>query len=175
MSDYYQKYMKYKNKYLKLKMGGSNNFTLSSNSFKHNTMMPIKYTKYSSNISPELKINNLPEKTKSIILLVSDPDSIKVAGKRWIHLFINDLSKEKYLQGELNQEQNIMKNDFNNNTYDGPQPPKNTGVHKYIFEVFALDKNIEFDKHTNYTYDEIIEKINNNLISKTQITGLFSN
>jgi len=53
----------------------SNKFSISSNSFKDGAFMDKKYTKYASNVSPHLAWKNVPQGTKSFVLLVEDPDA----------------------------------------------------------------------------------------------------
>src|SRR5215472_10011024 len=33
----------------------------------------------------------------------------------------------------------MAKNDFGSSHYDGPQPPRGSGIHHYYFGIFALD------------------------------------
>ena len=42
--------------------------------FENNTLIPIKYTKYGENISPEFKIKNLSKQAKSLAIILEDLD-----------------------------------------------------------------------------------------------------
>ncbi|MBI3308817.1 MAG: YbhB/YbcL family Raf kinase inhibitor-like protein, partial [Candidatus Melainabacteria bacterium] len=51
---------------------------LTSTAFEDKTILQEKYTCDGENISPPLKWNDLPEKTKSIAIIMEDLDSPKI-------------------------------------------------------------------------------------------------
>ncbi len=57
--------------------------------------------------------------------------------------------------------------------YTGPCPPAGTGTHRYIFELYALDKSpTNLDNQT--TREQLQKAIDGHVIAKTALTGLFS-
>lgn len=69
---------------IKARKGGAS-MKITSTAFQHNTMIPAKYTYEGMDINPPLLIENIPEKTKSIVLIVDDPDA---PGGTWIHWIV---------------------------------------------------------------------------------------
>lgn len=103
--------------------------------------MPAKYTCQGQDISPPLSFSDVPAHTKSLALILVDPDA--PSGK-FVHWVIYNIPPEK---AEL--EENIKKtakfedgtmqglNDFGSIGYGGPCPP--FGTHRYYFKLYAMD------------------------------------
>jgi len=90
------------------------------------------------NVSPALAWSGVPANTKSLALSVIDPDA-RPAG--WTHWLIVDFpaSTSSLDKGAaLPPGARAMKNDFGEAKYDGPCPPKGSGVHHYHFTLWAL-------------------------------------
>ncbi|UCG81877.1 MAG: YbhB/YbcL family Raf kinase inhibitor-like protein, partial [Desulfobacterales bacterium] len=49
--------------------------TVTSRAFSHNGEIPLRYTCDGEDISPPLEWSGLPEGTKSVVLIVDDPDA----------------------------------------------------------------------------------------------------
>ena len=49
--------------------------TVKSPAFENNKLIPSKYTCDGEDVSPPLKIEGIPEKTKSLALIMEDPDA----------------------------------------------------------------------------------------------------
>ena len=58
---------------------------LTSTAFSDGSEIPRKYGYKNGNISPPLRISEIPENTESLILIVDDPDAKKAVGKVWTH------------------------------------------------------------------------------------------
>ena len=114
--------------------------------FSHGGHIPPKYTCEGENVNPPLEISGLPEQTKSLALIVEDPDAPKGIYDHWVAWNIppNEAIAENSKPGI------IGKNSFGNTGYGGPCPP--SGSHRYFFKVYALDTNLDIaagaDKRT---------------------------
>ncbi|MCG2789761.1 MAG: YbhB/YbcL family Raf kinase inhibitor-like protein, partial [Actinomycetia bacterium] len=53
-----------------------------STAFENNSSIPSKYTCEGQEINPPLEFRDVPEDTKSLVLIVDDPDA---PIKTWIH------------------------------------------------------------------------------------------
>jgi len=103
--------------------------------------MPAKYTCQGQDISPPLSFSDVPAHTKSLALILVDPDA--PSGK-FVHWVIYNIPSET-----MELEENIKKtakltdgtmqglNDFGRIGYGGPCPP--FGTHRYYFKLYALD------------------------------------
>lgn len=115
---------------------------LSSSSFSYGQSIPSKYTGEGLDISPELQWSNVPEETKSFVLIVDDPDAQSVAGKTWVHwILVNIPASTRSLQEGVHVANGIVQGitDFGRVGYGGPMPPKGHGTHHYFFKLYALD------------------------------------
>src|SRR5437016_5598083 len=98
---------------------------LMSPMFKHNDMIPQKYTCDGENINPPLQISNIPEGTKSLLLVMDDPDAPSGRFTHWTMWNIDPNITEipensfpiKAIEGT---------NSFGNIGYGGPCPPSGT-------------------------------------------------
>lgn len=143
-------------------------FKIWSPSFQDMSHIPEKHTCDGQNISPELRIENVPNGTKSLVLIMFDPDAPTGNYYHWITFNIDPSTK---IIKEGNEPEGISGKGTNGNLdYFGPCPPD--GEHRYVFILYALD--YEFDLPEGVRMDEIREKLDGKIISKTILTGLYS-
>ncbi|MBN1330253.1 MAG: YbhB/YbcL family Raf kinase inhibitor-like protein [Candidatus Heimdallarchaeota archaeon] len=144
---------------------------LTSPAFKHNTLMPSKYTCQGEEINPPLKINGVPKGTKSLALIMEDPDVPipKVVVTHWIICHL-DPKVKAIEEGSKLEDAIIGKNLMRKNKYLGPCPP--WGTHRYIFTLFALDEKLPFT--TRSAKKDLLKKIKGHIIEQTELIGLYS-
>jgi Raf kinase inhibitor-like YbhB/YbcL family protein len=91
------------------------------------------------NISPQLSWSDAPGATKSFVLTMIDVD---VKPSQWSHWLVVDLpvSVHSLSRGaaSLPGGATAIVSNFGDAAYDGPCPPKGTGVHHYEFTIWAL-------------------------------------
>ena len=106
---------------------------IKSSAFKNNEFIPSKYTCDGLNINPEISIDEIPENTKSLAIIVDDPDS---PNGTFCHWLIWDISPKSSIKEDSSP--GIQgRNSMGENKYSGPCPPG--GKHHYHFKVYALD------------------------------------
>ena len=140
--------------------------SVSSTSFKNKGMIPSEYTCDGIDISPSLDIKGIPAGTKSLVLIVDDPDAPMGT---WVHWVVwNIPSKERI---EENTAPGIQgKNSAGRNSWHGPCPP--SGTHRYFFKVYALDKIL--DLSTSSGKNEVEKAIDGHILAKGETMGLYS-
>lgn len=114
--------------------------TLISPAFAEGERMPDKFTRLGENLMPPLKWTGTPEGVRSFVLVVEDPDAPRGLFR---HCGVFNIPAD---WTELGQSADtapgggprFCRNDFGNSRYDGPQPPKGHGTHRYIFRLAAL-------------------------------------
>lgn len=107
--------------------------------------MPRKYTADGANISPPLTWSGVPEGTKSLALIVEDPDAPDPAAPQRIftHWIVYNIEPSTSgLPPGVDRDGLPVgaregRNDFGALAYLGPKPP--VGCHRYVFRLFALD------------------------------------
>lgn len=116
--------------------------TLSSPAFPDGGPIPERYTRDGENVSPPLRWSGVPEGTKSLVLVMEDPDAPRGIFRHWAVLNIDADSDglPEAQDGKPGPEAlRQATNDFGNAWYDGPEPPRGHGVHHYHFRLAALD------------------------------------
>lgn len=124
-------------------VASSGKMKLSSAAFGANQRIPDRHTLYGENIAPPLAWSGAPAETKGLVLLVTDPDALMVAGKEYLHWAVVDIpagTASLPEGGKLPPGAGELVNDFGKKGYGGPRPPAGTGVHHYVFALYALRK-----------------------------------
>jgi Raf kinase inhibitor-like YbhB/YbcL family protein len=115
-----------------LRAGGAP-MKLSSPSFKSGESIPRQFTCEGESINPPLAIENIPPGTKSLALIVEDPD----AAGTFIHWVAYDIMVTERI--DENSTAGIAGlNSAGKTGYTGPCPPAGP-AHRYFFRLYALD------------------------------------
>jgi len=126
--------------------GGSlMSLTITSSAFSQNGEIPAKYTCDGKDVSPPLAWSGLPAGTKSLALIVDDPDAPDPAAPKmtWVHWVLYNIPPgatglpEGVKAGELPKGTKEGLNDWKRTGYGGPCPP--IGRHRYFHKLYALD------------------------------------
>jgi Raf kinase inhibitor-like YbhB/YbcL family protein len=116
---------------------------LESPAFADGESIPIEYTCEGADISPELRWSELPEGTKSLALIVDDPDAPdpKAPKRTWVHWVLYEIPADASglpkAGAPLPVGTREGTNDWDRTGYGGPCPP--IGEHRYFFKLYALD------------------------------------
>ncbi|MGA2774875.1 MAG: YbhB/YbcL family Raf kinase inhibitor-like protein [Candidatus Omnitrophota bacterium] len=139
---------------------------LTSPSFGNNEYIPQRFSCRGDDLSPELSIKDIPANTKTLALLVVDPDAPAGLWTHWIVYNIPSLSR--ITEASVPGDQGV--NSAGDNAYHGPCPP--SGTHRYIFKIFALDTELKFKSPPDNR--AFTEAIAGHVIEEAQLTGLFT-
>ena len=137
-----------------------------SSAFKNNERIPSKYTCDGIDVNPPLKFQNIPNGTKSLALIVDDPDAPMGTWIHWIVWNINPT--EEIDEATVPGIEGI--NDFNKTSYGGPCPP--SGIHRYFFKIYALKTKL--DLNSNARKRDLEEAMEGKIMTKGEIVGLYS-
>ncbi len=141
---------------------------LSSPSFENNKPIPDKYTCKGEDISPELNISGIPGNTKSLVLIVDDPDA---PVGTWVHWVVWNIPLTNRIEeGTVPTGSMQGVNDFNKKDYGGPCPP--SGTHRYFFKLYVLDITLELPDNSGKA--DVENAIQGHVITQTQLIGLYS-
>lgn len=141
---------------------------IQSDSFENNKMMPAKFTCDSSNISPGLSFSGIPDGSKSLVLIMDDPDA---PGGTWIHWTVwnIDPSVTKIPENSVPGGSVEGKTDFGKPGYGGPCPP--SGTHRYFFKLYALDTVLDLD--ASAAANDIEKAMKGHTIDSAELIGLY--
>lgn len=118
--------------------------TLTSTAFVHQGEIPVRYTCEGEDVSVPLAWSGVPEGTRSLALIVDDPDAPDPRAPRmtWVHWVLYNLPASA---GELPEGVKVLppgtrqgRNDWNRTGYGGPCPP--VGRHRYFHKLYALSE-----------------------------------
>ena len=141
---------------------------ITSPAFQNNGPIPRQYTCDGKDISPPLVIENYPEETQSIALILDDPDaSIGI----WVHwvLWNIDPNTKEIAENAVPQGAVQGMNDFKRHRYGGPCPP--SGTHRYFFKVYALDTMLNISPNSQKT--DLEKAMKGHILAEGQIIGLY--
>lgn len=106
---------------------------LTSPAFADGERLPEKYARTDRNISPPLRWDGVPDGTRSLALLLEDPDAPGGTFHHWCLFNLppdREALPESVETGPDRDELRAAKNDFGNAHYDGPEPPENDPPHR---------------------------------------------
>jgi Raf kinase inhibitor-like YbhB/YbcL family protein len=146
---------------------------LTSSAFPERGEIPKKYTRDGQNISPPLAWEDVPPGTRSLALIVDDPDAPDPAKPRltWVHWILLDLPPEPAAlpEGVILPGRHHGLNDWNEVGWRGPAPP--IGRHRYVFKLYALDRELGLDRPTKSL---LLAAIGNAvLLAETRLIGTY--
>jgi len=142
-----------------------------STDFIDNGPIPSTYTCDGEGYFPTLKIDNLPVGTKSLALVVDDPDA---PGGIRDHILLANilLTEDAYvIVSQDTFDQWILgQNSRWEQAWWAPCPPN--GTHKYIFKVYALSDMLEISSW--FSKERLIELMWGKILAQAQIIGLYT-
>jgi Raf kinase inhibitor-like YbhB/YbcL family protein len=136
--------------------------------FQDGQMMPKKYTCDGEGISPPLEISDIPQDTKSLVLITDDPDAVGGNFNHWIVWNIDP--RLTRIQEGVEPAGIPGINSGSRLGYYPPCPP--TGTHRYIFKIFALDTRLDIPEGAEKA--KIEKAMENHVIDSGQIIGNYS-
>ena len=145
---------------------------LTSSAFENGGTIPQKYGYKNKNLSIPLKISEIPEGTKSLALIMDDPDAMGAVGKVWVHWVLWNISPntKEIIENSIPIDSVEGKTDFDEIGYGGPAPPDKE--HTYIFKLYALDTILNLKQGSTKT--ELEESIREHIITEEKLEGKFA-
>ena len=138
---------------------------ITSAAFGHNQTIPRKYTCQGEDINPPLAITGIPPGTKSLALIMDDPDA---PGGNWDHWLVYNIVPTSEIK-ENSVPGTQARNDFGRVNYGGPCPPP--GTHRYFFKLYALDTTLVLKGAPS---KEALEKaMQGHILEKSELIGLY--
>ena len=144
------------------------NLKLTSSAFSHGGEIPRECGYKNGNKEPPLTVSGIPEGTKSLALIMDDPDAMGAVGKIWVHWVAWNIDPTK-TELELTKLTEGM-TDFGEVGYGGPAPPDKR--HTYVFKLYALDSKLDLpDKSTKADVEKAMEGY---IIEQTTLEGTYA-
>ncbi len=141
--------------------------------FTHNTALPDRYTCNGDDINPPLDISGVPVGTRSLVLIVDDPDAPDPAAPRvvWEHWIVwnIDPGTSAIAAGSIPPGAVQGTNSWGRTEYGGPCPP--IGTHRYFFKLYALDTDLALG--TTSIKADVEAAMQGHVLARAELIGLF--
>ena len=138
---------------------------ISSPEFGNNSSIPSKFTCEGQDINPTLSIEGVPAQTKTLALIMDDPDAPMGTWVHWVvfNIPIDDRIEEDSVPGTPGM------NTAKKLEYHGPCPP--SGTHRYFFKIYALD--CELDLQEGASKGALEKVMQGHILDKAELIGLY--
>lgn len=151
--------------------------TLSSRAFAPNGSIPTVYTCDGRDISPPLSWSSLPAGTKSLVLIMDDPDAPDPKAPRmtWVHWVLYNIPAEatglEENAGKGGLPSGTMQgiNNWGRTGYGGPCPP--IGRHRYFHKLYALD--VVLSDLGQPAKGKLLQAMEGHILDRTELIGTY--
>ena len=154
------------------------NLKLTSSSFEDGGEIPRECGYKNENKEPPLSASGVPEGTKSLALIMDDPDAKAAVGKVWVHWVVWNIHPwEQVWAGDFSEDLICSHaiectTDFGEVGYGGPAPPDKR--HTYVFKLYALDCKELTCAECKATKADLEKAMEGHIIEQTQLTGTYA-
>jgi len=150
---------------------------LRSSAFSHQGEIPREYTCDGENSSPPLAWSGIPAGTKSLALIVDDPDAPDPKAPKlvYVHWVLYNIPPDAAgLAAAVQPDQlpagtRAGRNDWGRTGYGGPCPP--IGRHRYFHKLYALDKVLR--DLGQPTKAQVLAVIEEHILAEAQLVGTY--
>lgn len=141
-----------------------------STDFFDNELMPPMYTCDGEGRFPTLKIEDIPINTKTLALVVEDPDA-----PAWVrnHILLANipLTEDSYviISQDIFDVAIFGQNSRGELARWAPCPP--SGTHRYVFKLYALSEKLEIS--SGFSKERLFELMWGKINAQSQIVGVY--
>jgi Raf kinase inhibitor-like YbhB/YbcL family protein len=152
-------------------------FKVSSPSFAAGGMMPRRSAAsgIGDNVSPSLQWTEVPPAAEELVLIVQDPDAPLPRPITHLIAFGLDPTAAGVGEGMLESGRigpiHLGRGSFGRIGYQGPRPVAGHGPHRYVFQMFALGKRLDFDTPPDLA--AIVSALTGSVLARGQLTGRY--
>jgi Raf kinase inhibitor-like YbhB/YbcL family protein len=151
--------------------------TLTSTAFEDSGEIPSRFTCDGDDLSPDLSWTGFPEGTRSLVLIVDDPDAPDPTAPRmvWDHWLLYNLPPMSGGLPEAVTPEGLPAgtlqgtNSWGRTGYGGPCPP--IGRHRYFHILYALDG--QLPDLSQPTKNLLLEAMEGHILERTQLVGTY--
>ena len=151
--------------------------SLVSPAFAPNSPIPARFTCDGREVSPPLRWSGVPAGTRSLALIVDDPDAPDPAAPRttWVHWVLYNLPPatdglaEAMATAQLPAGAQEGLNDWKRSGYGGPCPP--IGRHRYFFKLYALDRTLPDLQPPDKAH--LLQAMKDHVLAEAELVGTY--
>ncbi|MCK5002469.1 MAG: YbhB/YbcL family Raf kinase inhibitor-like protein [Gammaproteobacteria bacterium] len=150
---------------------------LKSSAFENGAEIPARYTCEGDDVSPPLNWEGVPEDTRSLVLILDDPDAPDPAAPKmvWVHWVLYNIPPDINSLAEHITSATLPPgviegiNDWQRLGYGGPCPP--TGRHRYFHKLYALD--VVLERLNQPTKAAVEAAMQGHVIAQAELIGTY--
>lgn len=150
---------------------------VSSRAFSDGAAIPPRYTQDGSRISPPLAWSGLPAEAGSAVLIVEDADA--PALKPFVHLIAwreragdTTLPEADFASAGARGGRHVLgRNSYQKDAWLPPDPPRGHGLHRYLFQVYALDGPLDLPQWPGR--GDVLDAMQGRVLAKGLLTGTY--
>jgi len=140
--------------------------TVTSPDFENEGEIPARFTCDGDDSNPTLNIAGIPDGTKTLAMIMEDPDVAITTFNHWV---VWNIPPNETIPG--NTVPGVQgNNSLGRNSYLGPCPPG--GTHRYFFKVYALNTSLDLDDNTNK--HKLEEAMSGHILAQGEIMGYYN-
>jgi len=151
--------------------------TVTSPAFTDGGAIPARFTADGEGVSPPLAWAGVPAHAAALVLIVEDPDAPAI--NPLVHLIAwNLLPNDGGLEeGELaspageGRQHDLGRNSFLKDAWLPPDPPTGHGTHRYLFQLFALERTAAVPASPGRA--ALVDAMKGHVIAKGLLTGTY--
>lgn len=158
---------------------------LTSNAWRDSAKIDARHTVDGEDISPPLSWTDVPKGTQSFVLICDDPDAPsprRPALEPWVHWVIFNIpasmpglaagiSRKPEPAEVPGARQGVNSWPSDNVGYLGPAPPPGSGQHRYFFNLYALDT--ELDLKAGVSKKQLVQAMSGHILAEAQLKGTY--
>lgn len=141
---------------------------LTSSAFRYGDSLPERFAREEGNVSPPLAFTDVPEPTRSLALIMDDPDAPRGVFTHWV-LFDLEPNVGVLLENTVPGGQ-LGRNDWGEAAYGGPRPP--SGTHRYFFRAYALDQRLDLPRGASRR--EVEQALQGHVLAQAELMGRYT-
>jgi Raf kinase inhibitor-like YbhB/YbcL family protein len=141
---------------------------LSSTAFVAGDSIPRRHSCEGEDVSPALRWTEVPPDAVSLALIVDDPDAPVGTFTHWVAWGI-DPAVGGLAEGERAPREG--RNDFGETGYRGPCPPRGHGRHRYVFRLYAVEREPAVRPGTSRR--DVEDALGDNVLAVAELVGTF--
>ena len=150
---------------------------ITSSAFQDGDPIPRQYSREGAEHSPPLAVEDVPDGTESLALIVDDPDA---PNKTWVHWLLWNVPADRTAIPEVVPDDDTVQalggarqglNDFDEVGYGGPMPPPGHGPHHSRFTVYALSGTLELEPGADR--DALEDAMDGLVLDQARLTGTY--
>lgn len=145
---------------------------ISTPAFEHEGSIPIQYTGYGTDMSPEIRLSNIDEQAGSIAIMMDDMSHIIPAFNHWViwnipvmQIIPANIPHGRTVEGLSGA---VQGRGYGKHGYRGPKPPFSR-PHRYQFNVFVLD--CVLDLPAGSKKRDLVRAMKGHVLQQASLTG----